>query len=451
MRIDLTDNNGGLGAAACYRRDDVVELFPLADQSVADLCRVHERLLVFPYCLDEAYDDIGKESVLNMGATADADWVRLVTNNVMGFFGVGDLQVKIQSRFDVGRHDFLLHYLLQRVQGYNLFDLNYNQEQEDVFDFLLYLFPYLLNAALRQGLYREYRQEKHNDANLNGVLDVSRHVAKNVPFVGNFAYSTRNFSYDNALTELIRHTIEFMRSKRLGRAVLRCNEETLQNVALVVEHTPGYVAGDRAAVIGRNLRFRVHPFFTEYGPLQTLCLQILRLDQIRYGEADREVCGILVDGAWLWEEYVNTVLAGRGFVHAENKRHRGGIRLFADGSGVRYPDFYKVGQMVLDAKYKRFERFDEALHCWRPFKQVSEVPRDDVHQVVTYMHALKAPRGGFVAPMNFVPVSALSANLKDRENEVLSVFGIGIDDSAASYAEFCARMRVNEERFLQLI
>lgn len=35
-----------------------------------------------------------------------------------------------------------------------------------------------------------------------------------------------------------------------------------------------------------------------------------------YGSSDDRVGGLLFDGAWLWEEYLATVLAG-GFIHPE--------------------------------------------------------------------------------------------------------------------------------------
>ena len=65
----------------------------------------------------------------------------------MGFIGVENLQIKIQSRFDEGRDDYLLHYMLQKVLSFNLFDLNHNNEQEDVFDFVMFMFPYFLKKG----------------------------------------------------------------------------------------------------------------------------------------------------------------------------------------------------------------------------------------------------------------------------------------------------------------
>lgn len=436
MRIELTDNNIGQPNAGVYLRKDVAALFPIADKTVAELCRENENLLIFPYSIEDADDRVGDASVMTLLNTNDPEKVRIGTGNVMGFIGVGDLQLKIQSRFDVGRDDFLLHYMLQRVLSFNLFDLNHNNEQEDVFDFVMFMFPYFLKAAMRQGIYREYRNYRHNDANLKGPVDVGRHVAKNIPFVGNFSYTTREYSYDNNMMELVRHTIEFMKTRKYGQAVLNIDGETKENVETVIEHTPTYDRNERSAIISRNLRSRMHPYYTEYHPLQTLCLQILRMEEVKYGESDDVICGILFDGAWLWEEYVNTVLDGLGFVHGENKKRKNGIYLFEGRSGVRYPDFYK-DDFVLDAKYKRLGSYDK----------VSLVDRDDVHQVMAYMTTLKATRGGFVAPLMQRQSSVPNVQFKDS-NSKLFIFGIEICKTAKTYAEFCERMVELERVFV---
>ena len=306
-----------------------------------------------------------------------------------------------------------------------------------MFDFVMFMFPYFLKSAMRQGLYREYQNYSHNDANIKGAIDVGRHIAKNIPFVGNMAYSTREYSHDNDMTELIRHTIEFMKTKKYGQAVLNIDRETKENVDAIVEHTPLYNKGDRGNIISKNLRLRMHPYYTEYRPLQTLCLQILRMEEVKYGESDDVICGILFDGAWLWEEYVNTVLDGLGFVHAENKKRKNSIHLFEGGGGVRYPDFYK-DDFVLDAKYKRLGSYEK----------VSKVDPDDVHQVMAYMTTLKATRGGFVAPLMQTQQKVPTALLKDSAS-ALSIFGIEVCKTASSYGDFCEKMKDMERVFVE--
>ncbi len=435
MRINLTDNNLKPSSAEAYLRKDVAALFPIADKTIAELCRENENLLIFPFSIDQADDRIGESSVMSILNTDDPDKVTISTGNVMGFIGVGDLQIKIKSRFDQGRDDFLLHYMLQRVLSFNLFDLSHNNEYEDVFDFIMFMFPFFLKTALRQGLYREYQNYKHNDANIKGPIDIDRHIARNVPFMGNVAYSTREYSQDNNMTELIRHTIEFMKTKRYGQSVLNIDSETAQNVETIIEHTPLYNKNDRRNIINKNLRMKIHPYYTEYRPLQSLCLQILRMEEVKYGESDDEICGILFDGAWLWEEYVNTILRDVGFIHPENKLHKGRIYLFEDG-GVRYPDFYK-DDFVLDAKYKRLGSYDK----------VSKVDRDDVHQVIAYMKALHVQRGGFIAPLEQKQEKVPTSRLKDSDS-MMSIFGIEICKEAKSYPEFCEKMKDMEKEFL---
>ena len=437
MRINLTDNNIGQPNAGTFQRNDVAALFPIADKTIAELCRENENLLIFPFSIETSDDRIGESSVMSILNTDDPEKVRISTGNVMGFIGVGELQIKIKSRFDTGRDDFLLHYMLQKVLSFNLFDLSHNNEQEDVFDFIMFMFPYFLKSALRQGIYREYQNYRHNDANIKGTIDIGRHIARNIPFVGNIAYSTREYSHDNNMTELIRHTIEFMKTKKYGQSVLNIDKETVENVNTIIEHTPLYSKNDRSSIMSKNLRMKIHPYYTEYCPLQTLCLQILRMEEVKYGESDDEICGILFDGAWLWEEYVNTILSEIGFIHPENKLHKGGIYLFDDHSGVRYPDFYK-DDFVLDAKYKRLGSYDK----------VSKVDRDDVHQVIAYINALHATRGGFVAPLEQKQAKIPTSRLKDSAS-TLSIFGIEISKTASSYADFCEKMKGMEMDFVE--
>lgn len=437
MRINLTDNDIGKSNAATFQRKDIAALFPIANKTIAELCRENENLLIFPYSIETSNDKIGESSVMSILNTGDPDKVQITTGNVMGFIGIDNIQIKIKSRFDKGREDFFLHYMLQKVLSFNLFDLKHNDEQEDLFDFIMFMFPYLLKAAMNQGVYREYKNFKHNDSNLKGTIDIGRHIARNFPFVGNIAYATREYSHDNNMSELIRHTIEFMKTKRYGQLVLNIDRETIENVKIIIAHTPSYNKNERSSIISKNLRAKVHPYYTEYRPLQTLCLQILRMDEVKYGESSDEICGILFDGAWLWEEYVNTILSNQGFRHPENKLHKGGIYLFDDHSGIRYPDFYK-DDMVLDAKYKRLGSYDK----------VSKLDRNDIHQVMAYMTTLKVNRGGFVAPLeqkqSKVPTSRLQGSMA-----TLSIFGIEICKSATSYAEFCEKMGETEAEFVE--
>lgn len=436
MRIFLTDNNIGQSGTQTFLRKELATLFPIAGKTVAQLCRENENLLIFPYCLDETNDQIGESSILSIQNTENPKKVNIITGNIMGFIGTSNIKMRIKSRFDKGRDDYLLHYMLKKVLSFNLFDLNHNNEQEEIFDFAMFMFPSFLKNAMRQGIYREYQNNKRNDANIKGVLNLGRHITNNIPFNGNIAYTTREYSYDNSMTQLIRHTIEFMKTKQYGSYILNLNYDTIEDVNTIIEHTPSYNKNERGLIVSKNLRQKIHPYYIGYHSLRSLCLQILRMDGARYGESEDEISGILFDGAWLWEEYVNTILSGQGFFHPENKKRKGGIHLFEDNSGTRYPDFYKKG-IVLDAKYKRLGSYIN----------VAKLEREDIHQIISYITCLQANIGGFVSPLEQKQSIIPTKKIRGLQ-ATLSIFGIEISKNRNSFASFCKEMEEFENDFI---
>jgi len=445
-RISLTDNTIGKESVT-YDRKEVADLYCITDKTIDQICKENEGVMLFPNNIEQSNDRIGQSHILNLINTDNPERVRIQTGNIMGFIGIGNTLVKIGSRFDCGRDDYFLHYMLRKVLSLNLIDFQYNNEREDVFDILVFMFPMCLKNALRQGLYKEYQHNKYNDAKIKGVLDAGRHISRNQPFIGNIAYSAREYSYDNSLTQLIRHAIEFISTKEIGNSILSVDNEMSDDVRLILGNTKSYCRNSRSSIINSNLRSKVHPFFTEYNALRNLCIQILRFDEVKYGYDDDNICGILFDGAWLWEEYVNKILSKYHFVHPENRLRKNGIYLFEDvredkkthRSGLRFPDFYNTGEeMVLDAKYKRLENYEK----------VSKVDRDDVHQIISYMTNLKATVGGFVAPLSHRQGIIPTSRLKQSDSRI-SIFGIEIGKEHYSFTSFCNEMKQNEMRFIE--
>ena len=273
--------------------------------------------------------------------------------------------------------------MLQKVFSINLFKIEHTTSNEPIFDFLLYMFPHFLKKAVAQGVFKKYRRFEYNDANIRGPIDINRHIRKNMPFRGTVAYTTREHSYDNEITQLVRHTIEYIRSKSSGATILNNDSDTKTSVSQIIMATPSYNVRERQRIINQNLRPIRHPYFAAYTDLQKICLQILRHESLKYGQEKDQIYGILFDGAWLWEEYLNTVLKECGFKHPRNKESRDGIKMFDNNNRRLYPDFWK-DNYILDAKYKRLDK--------------NGVGREDLYQVVTYMHCMKAGNGGFVYP-----------------------------------------------------
>ena len=400
----------------------------LTEPTIADLCRKeHPNLLIFPQDLDVYGDKIGDAHIFEVKDE------KIFTGNIMGFIGCGDTKVSISSRFAQDSNDYFLHYMLRKVFAINLFDLQFNSDEESIFDFLIYLFPTFLKRAMQQGMYREYQTRRYNDANVKGRIDISRHIRQDIPFAGKIAYTTREYAQDNHLTQLIRHTIEYISHHQYLGNILHNDDNMSDCVKAICQATASYNRNERQKVINQNLRPISHPYYGEYRPLQQLCLQILRQEEMKYGRDDDEIYGVLFDGAWLWEEYLNTFLADIGFEHPRNKEAKGRKSLFTDGSGWCYPDFLSP-EMVLDAKYKWYDDW-------------SKVQTKDLYQVISYMHVLNRKKGGYVVPVDWTSSKLPSKTLKGQGG-IMSIYGMDVAFKAESFENYYSNMALSEQEII---
>lgn len=436
--IDITDNYNSfvskrLGLfeikSQIKQKDfDVVikDLSPIANKSLVQLKEENPNLLIFPEDLSyhqDGFDD--KEKVIfSLYPVQDKKYME--TGNIMGWIGCGNTQLRIFSRFDSNlyermpeeetpadvneenstkknksklrispKKDFFMFYLLSRVGAFHLTAWDYTEGEGLINNLLVLMFPECLRNAVSQGLYKEYRSFERNDSNVRGSINVSKHIRQNFPFIGKVAYRTREFSFDNDITQLIRHTIEYMKELPIGNSMLESNADVKECVDVIYQATPTYNEKSRGTVINKNLRPKIHPYYTDYTALQKLCLQILHEEGISYGvESEDKVHGILFDGAWLWEAYINRLLSETelGFEHPDNIAKTKSFKMFKtreESSNVidedkrdAYPDFYN-DRCVLDAKYKHLE---------------NKVQRSDLYQVISYMHTMPRKIGGYIYP-----------------------------------------------------
>ena len=392
--------------------------------------------VVFPETVKDA-EDITQDQMILQSVN---DTYR--SGNVMGFLGYGDERLVIESRFCGEGEDYFFQYLLDKVLDFpNIVDLDADANQDNrLFNFLLFLFPYYLKAAMRKGLFKKYIRHRYNDGNVKGTIDVARHIEKNTPFVGNVAYSQREFSYDNSLMELVRHTVEFIKRKPYGNKLLI---KVKDEVKLVIDATPEYEPYDRQKIIEQNKKNTVrHAYFREYLALQRLCLLILRHQRHQIGTGARQIYGILFDGAWLWEEYVNSLIEDV-FYHPMNKGGKGAQRLFDGNVGLIYPDFISRNsetRIIADAKYK----------------PVDNIGNRDYLQVLAYMFRFDAKTGYYLYPeaegsddlkLRMNCGSTYEKNVMPRDDISLTKHGLKIPVDALNYAEFSVRMKTCEQEF----
>ena len=409
----------------------------IADKTLEQLER--EGIFVFPELIKDA-DDITRDQMILQGFN---DCFR--TGNVMGFLGCGEERLVIESRFGGEGDDYFLQYLLDRVHDFpNIVNLESDADQNNrLFNFLLFLFPYYLKTAMRKGVFKQYIRRRYNDGNVRGTIEIARHIERNTPFTGSVAYSQREFSYDNHLTELVRHTIEFIKRKPYGNDLLvRVKDE----VKLIVDATPSYELYDRPKIIEANKKNAVrHAYFREYLALQRLCLLILQHQKHQIGAGARQIYGILFDGAWLWEEYIS-LLVDDVFYHPMNKAGKGAQRLFGGNIGLIYPDFISRDhetRVIADAKYKPLDN----------------IGNRDYLQVLAYMFRFDAKKGYYLYPeaegeddmqLWLYKGSTYEANVMPREDICVIKHGLKIPIDAKNYESFVAKMKLSESEFRQV-
>ena len=372
-------------------------------------------------------DDIENSDIIELDEVNN----KIYSNNIMGFIGYNDTQIKITSRFTSNENDYFLHYMLQKVLCLNIFDLQHSTDKDDSFDFLIYMFLDLFQKAIRQGIFKSYQKRKYNDANVRGVIDINRHIKNNIPFNGKIAYNTREYSYDNNITQLIRHTIEYINTK--SRGILNINEDIKSGVFQIIEATKRYDKNKRQSIINKNLKKLNHPYFYEYEPLRKICIQILRHEELKYGREENKIYGILFDGAYLWEEYIYTILKDLDFLHPRNKEKTDGINLLNKKWTV-YPDFYNYNkQIVLDTKYKMLNKDND------------KIDGSDKHQIISYVYTLGAKIGGFVYPSENKEFSFDNIGILNREynKNILEDYS----PSIFKYAFLIPNKKSNEENF----
>ena len=121
--------------------------------------------------------------------------------------------------------------------------------------------------------------------------------------------------------------------------------------------------------------------------------------------------------------------------HAENKTGKNPIYLLEDKHYERFPDFYLTKKMVIDAKYKHLGYVN--------------IARDDIHQIISYLHVLEA-KGTYLAyPVNNNEKSGIRniGYLKAFGGEV-GLIGLKVPQNVCCFADFQKAINKEEERVI---
>lgn len=417
---------------------ELAKLTPLAGVTLGDLAGRHEDLWVFPRSIGENGDGLEDATIFCIQER------KLQTGNVAGFFGNAGLSVRIHTRFDNDERQYFLQYMLQKVLGVNIVRMPAESDPESIWDMLVFLFPYVLKRSMAQGLYRTYRAFDCNDDHVRGAIDVGRYISQDVPFAGKVAYHTREYTGNNPLNHLVRHTIEHIRTRRRVAHILEEDPDVRGQVSKIIEVTPDYSLFERRQIVLKNTRPIRHPYLTAVYDLQRLCTRILRNDKLSFGVNKDNINGVLFDVAWLWEEYLSTILKPMGVEHPQNKKGLNPLWLY-DASltgrvhGMCFPDFVGDGY-ILDAKYKHSNHG-------------KGIVPEDRYQLISYLHVTKDDTGALIYP---IQASTGGGGIEWEGNlngfgGKLGMYRFVIPQVQSGYLSFCKAIERSEEALASFV
>lgn len=384
------------------------------------------------------------------------------SGNIIGFIGDGTDYLQIYSRFaQSGASDYFSDYLIERTL--HLPNLNFSSRsstydtKEYIHKLFVIAFTYSLKSIWNQGIYRHYETRHYHDTKIRGPIDIAKFIKLDTPFAGKIAYRSREYSADNFILELIRHTIEYIEDDNAYAPLLHGSKSTEHIIQTIRSLTPRYKKSDRAHIISINIKRTIaNPYYSIYKQLQWICIRLLMHDGLSFNKSKSRAYGVLFDIAWLWEEYLNTLLS-KSFFHPMNKERRGKQYLFSHGTGKIYPDFISFesqNRVIIDAKYK-------------PNK--ASIHGDDYLQILAYMLRFDSKQGYFIHPVAStqqcdtiseeklsllsqaeIPPTGETASSRTDSITVHKI-GLPIPQQSHSYTDFCHIMKTNEQRLVTFI
>jgi 5-methylcytosine-specific restriction endonuclease McrBC regulatory subunit McrC len=170
---------------------------------------------------------------------------------------------------------------------------------------------------------------------------------------------------------------------------------------------------------------------------------ILQHQNNQIGVGAQKVYGILFDGSWLWEEYVN-ILIGDYFHHPMNKSRKEVQYLFDGKEGKIYPDFISRelnAPIIADAKYKPLDN----------------IRGDDYLQLLAYMFRFDAKIGYYLYPESkdkndlryfLNKGTSYEGNVSPRNDIHVVKHGLKIPNNCINYDDFKTKIKSNENEFV---
>ena len=380
-------------------------------KNLEDLCSINKLIKKYKAITIPHREDFKNDRIIEIkdNELYTKNWVGVLQSPISGESGAS-LRLEIKSRFDNTEKHYFLLYLLCSVSGFYTFNMNVDGNEES--NYLIILIIIYINSlidAYNEGIYKEYVSRSYN---FRGTIDINRHLKLNIPFMGKTAYTVREYTYDTEILCLIRQVIDYIRYEHSEIwEGYRRDKSILNEIVEVIENaTPSFRANINYAETIKCNKEITHPFYQSYENLRKLALMILNESgQNMFDNLITESFSVLIDMAWLWEEFVaEKLLKDFNYTHLLVSDSEGKFEWADDESW--YPDFIEDNadnekRNVFDAKYKN----------WK-WKNNSE----DIHQLLSYLFISGGTKCGVIYPYNEELEKEEKDVEKDTEKEVLA-------------------------------
>ncbi|MBM7560463.1 5-methylcytosine restriction system specificity protein McrC [Marinitoga litoralis] len=356
--------------------------------------------------------------------------------------GKYDVIIEIGSRFDKGKKQLFLRYLLSQVYKVNLYkQSNPKADEEDsIWKWLIIIaFKNRLENAFKNGLYKRYKRFEKNDCNIKGTIDIERFIKYNIPFNGKVAYNKRELTHDNDIMHLILHAYDILNKKypeKISKFINK-NSKAYEAISTIKEVAPNYKNENIKSLMLKCFGRINHPYYHNYEPLRKISLLIIKNKGVSFfGGKSSDIIGVIVNIGYLWEQflYENVLkkieeieLIYQDMIKLILKKEEEIIRKFS-----LKPDFVIKGgenKYVLDAKYKMgWEIFISSINS----KPNIEYIINDYRQITNYVYLLNANWGGAIFPFRDNEQDLTEFHFTHNQNKHFYLFGLKVPNTEDS-------------------
>ena len=93
------------------------KLKPFSKKTLLELQTKNPNLVIFPPDIKNSKDKIHESYLYSLENEYEEnpEETEITTSNLMGFFGIDNIEIHVHSRFDVNKKDHFLHYMLSKL------------------------------------------------------------------------------------------------------------------------------------------------------------------------------------------------------------------------------------------------------------------------------------------------------------------------------------------------